>query len=967
MIGKYRNKATIIILIIIIFSIPLFAFSETESEIYNRAESYFYSKNYELAETYYKRFIKEFPLSDMVSDAYYKRAVSLFYLNRFDEALKIFTLVQKRYRATRYINYIEFWKGIIYYQKGLYRKARDELSDFLKVVGFIPELSLRALFYNALSNISLGDLKGAYESLSVLISKKGYGNLSPYEETVYCYVLWKIERYTELIDFQRNIDITVLPKSYREYMDFYRAESLWNTGEKEDAISIYNKLLDAKGNIATISFTRLFYYYQSIEDKKNINRLLIKTESRFKGDPDELLKIWLRTGIENYRDKNYRFAEYFFLKVVEYGNYDDISGVALLYLSKLYVKLGRIGEALDILKSNLSKYKSTKIRPYILLYLGNLYFEQRNYDEAIKVFEMYKKEFPENELVNNVYVTMAYIEYVTGNYKKAIEYSNYVVEQGIRGLVFDALKIRAFSNKRINRYEQALEDVDKLLVLKPDDENLIMDKIKILFISGEYNKVAKLIELYSKKNKNKIKDPVNYVTLKYLGGLSFVILKDYNKAVGMLSGIDNRLIANSRLEIIYPYVLYYRGWAYYKLGLYKKALSDFNSVSDSAGNLYLSAKFMAAWCMYQAGSYLDAASEFLSLSKLTKGGESIKNLYLAAKSYMNGGDLINSEKIYNRIINDYKNNQFWDDAVFEYAGILERKGVVKKASDYYLMIFKEMPDSPLVDEALYRRAEILLNKKMYKDASKAFYLYINNLKNGSMLDAAYYWYGFCLYKIGDIENSIKVWENFIADFKKSSYIPDAILKLADIYAEKKDYKKAMELYDNLLNKYPVFSTRKDVKLKREKIRYLIFGLSKKEAELTAIISSRGVESKEGRDAMLALADYYISKKKKLDLAYRYLNMVRDKGEYEQKVRALYLLGKYYELEGEYLLAGKSYFKAASESKYNEDHFAFYLYLSAKMMKKAGKIKETEEIVKRLRDDYPESKWTRKAESLLKGK
>ncbi|MCK5094387.1 MAG: tetratricopeptide repeat protein, partial [Spirochaetes bacterium] len=137
-----------ILILIMLIPFSLLAFTP-ESELFSEAESRYYSKNYAVAIELYDEFLKAFPLSDLVPDAQYRKAVCLFRLERYSASRTLFDAVERRYRATRYIDYVPFWKGVILYKLADFSGSRNNLESFLKKV-YDPDLVSQALLYKAL-------------------------------------------------------------------------------------------------------------------------------------------------------------------------------------------------------------------------------------------------------------------------------------------------------------------------------------------------------------------------------------------------------------------------------------------------------------------------------------------------------------------------------------------------------------------------------------------------------------------------------------------------------------------------------------------------------------------------------------------------------------------------------------------------------------------------------------------------
>jgi len=937
---KKVNYIAIFLIFLVVIILPdKFIFASNETELFTKAESYFYSQNYQLAEESYSIFIKRYPLSDLIPDVMYKKAVCLYYLNQIDRSLRLFLSVEKGFRTTRYINLIPFWKGVIYYKKNQCKLSLQNFDNFLHSE-YNPTLTPKALLYSSLCYISSKEYNKAKERLDVLISKKGYSKLTPYEITLYGFILLKNRDYRSEMDFQRKINIALLPDKFRKYIDFYRAEALWFMGKKEDAIKIYNDLMGEESDIASVSFRRLYSYYQGKNNLKEMERLLIDAEHRFNNSPNVLVDVWIKMGLESFNRGDYKLAQYLLLKAFDYSRKSNVSPsyVIPLYLSEIYLKNNDLKDALDVLSQYESKIKDKKSQSYILLHLGKIYFLKEDYVNAIETYKKFIKSYPESEYVPSVNYLIAYLYYIKKDYENVLKYCNILLKLEDKKYYYPSLKMKEIVLRKVGNYRESLKTINEYIERYPDDISIRLDKIRVQFLMKEYRDVVKSSE-------------------------------DFLKSFSISNSRYEIISVKSSLLEIYPYILYYKGWAYYRLGDYSKAVSNFSNV-EKEDNLILwtSAQFMMGWCWYQSGKYLQAGNQFSKISKELEGDKKIRAYYLAGKSFKNAGKRKKASSIFNQIIKNNKRSKFWDDSVFEYAMLLNEEGKPEEASKYYILLFKEHPRSPLVDEALYRRAEILYQAGLFRKSIDAYGYYRNNTSYGKMIDASLYWEGMAWYKIEDKDKAIEVWKKLISDFKNSSFRADAILRVAEIFVDKHEYDMAISYYNKLLSDYPKYSKEKNVEFLREKVRYLAFGYSEKEAELTAMISkSGGATSDSGRDAMLQLAEIYLSKdknKKKIELAFQYLNKVLENGTSVQEAKAYNLLGRYFEIKKDYYSAGKNYFNAAVRNKKDKDFFTRSIYNAAYNMKKAGYRKEAYALIQILKNSYPKSVWTKKAEKLL---
>jgi len=160
-------KKTLVALIVFLVT-ALAAAQQTDRELFNEAERRFQSQDYELAIDRYDTLIREFPVSQYIPDAQFRTAVGLYRLDRLDEALGLLDLVERRYRSTRYLGYVPFWRGVILYEQGSYDEALPSLTTFVGAtdsggsesgVQLDPELENQALLHKALAELGSPNLR----------------------------------------------------------------------------------------------------------------------------------------------------------------------------------------------------------------------------------------------------------------------------------------------------------------------------------------------------------------------------------------------------------------------------------------------------------------------------------------------------------------------------------------------------------------------------------------------------------------------------------------------------------------------------------------------------------------------------------------------------------------------------------------------------------------------------------------
>ena len=96
------------------------AAQESDIQLFREAERRFESGDYQLALDRYETLLQDYPVSQYVPDAQFRIGVSLYRTGQPEAALEQLARVARRYRSTRYIDYVPFWQGVISYEIGAY-------------------------------------------------------------------------------------------------------------------------------------------------------------------------------------------------------------------------------------------------------------------------------------------------------------------------------------------------------------------------------------------------------------------------------------------------------------------------------------------------------------------------------------------------------------------------------------------------------------------------------------------------------------------------------------------------------------------------------------------------------------------------------------------------------------------------------------------------------------------------------
>ena len=135
----------------------------------------------------------------------------------------------------------------------------------------------------------------------------------------------------------------------------------------------------------------------------------------------------------------------------------------------------------------------------------------------------------------------------------------------------------------------------------------------------------------------------------------------------------------------------------------------------------------------------------------------------------------------------------------------------------------------------------------------------------------------------------------------------------------------------------------------------------------AVIGAGGVETRDGRDAMLELARIYVvdvDQPKALALA-----MLMDVAGYdrdaETAAEAEFLVGEYYRRTGDPVSATDHYLEAALLAESDRELMAKSMVRAAEVLLLIGRRDDAAGLVERLEDSFPGSDWAQQAAALLR--
>ncbi|HET6451785.1 MAG TPA: tetratricopeptide repeat protein [Spirochaetia bacterium] len=966
---KFRKSCVVAALAVCLLggAAGVLAAAPAEDDLYAEAESRYLGKNYTAALESYDAFAAAYPLSERIADVQYRRAVCLYRLERYRDAVQLIGDIEVRYRTTRYFSFIPLWKGLSLYGLKSYSLCVDSLDAFLAGPPD-PEFTPQALLHKALALQALSNDEAARQSLTALTTSWQASRLFPYAAVLLGSLEQKQAAWPDLLSFTQKTDPSSFPEPWKSNFLLLRADALWQSGRAEEAQPLYLQLVGAADDVALVAYGRLFAAAQRRQDLQGMRDLTQAAEARFSGRTAVLSELWTRIGAETFRLGDPNGAEPFLRRAWNARASAPVSEVVPIYLSD--IMLGRKDPAgakqilVDFLAAGQPGTGAAIIR------LGDLALMASDFASAAGYYSRFRISFPDSRRAPEAGYLLAYCQYRQGMQDQAAR----LVSQLLTGDTDPTtrqqlLRLQIVLLTAAKRNAEAADALAAYAAKYPDDTGMRLDYMKDLFLLRRFSDVQREADALRQQSPSlDQKDPAAGVTVSYLRGLALITSRDYSAAATELASIPADAAQKAGLAVIVPYARYYLGWAYLRLSDFANAARVFDDFASAypAHELAPMVMYLAGWSHYSRGEYDTAAADFSQVMGRKDQGElADKSRYLYAKSLLALKRFTEAAPVLLTIAGASPPTAWSPDALFDYASALADSGQPRPAADAFKRLVDTFPSSPLRDEASYRRAETYYLANMLTDARAAFDDYRTRFPQGKLVDAALYWSGKAAQSMGEDMAAALLWERLESGYPASSFRGPALQQTADAYAQAHQYQKALDLYTEFIKEYPDQARASRADIKAEQVRLLATGEGDREAALSAIISRETGDKK--RQATIDLARLYIySGDSRADAGYRMLLPVVKEGDPQGAPQAQVLIGEYFYRKGDLAEAARQFLGAAVIGGVAPATAASAIYRAAEMMQMAKRPDDVAALVHRLETTFPDSDWTVKARLLLGG-
>jgi len=637
----------------------------------------------------------------------------LGFLDRYPGNSKVhqayFQLGRQKYKQEEYVKSLGWFERTDAYQ--LEKNQEDEF-----------------LFKKAYAYFKTEDLDQAGKHFFDLLERNGeYKNSANY---YYAHIAYEKGNYQTALN---AFEPLVKDERYAPLIPYYITQ-IYYLQEKYDKLIEYAPKFIEEADVDRVSeiakMIGLAFYNQ--EKYKDAIPYLIQ-------DKDHLVREEIfALGFSYYQEEDYESAADLFKQVK--GEEDAMLQIATYNLADCFLKMGEKGKAKFAFESAAEMDADEDIKKSALFNFAKITYElsYSQVDETISAFDDYLTLYPNSEENDEAYDFLVNVYMTTKSYKQALmsmdkikTKSPQIEEAYQRVAYFHALELFKQSE-----YEQSLQYLNKALVYKLYNRDIAAD---CLYWKAE----------------------------AYYRAEDFIVaIRNYQAFINT-PGVGNSKYFN--------HAYYNLGYCEFELDAYSKAIKWFRKceqLMEGKSSEYLTdVQNRIGDCYFLDRNYTKAR-EYYSKAARAKNWDTDYSVYQNALACGLSGQLNEKITLLENYSREFPKSDYKDDALFELAKAMIKKGDEDAALTIYNDLISDYPESEYAAKVLLQSGQLNYNKKIYSKA-------ISNYKH------------------------------LILDYSDSNEAKSALLGMKNIYIDMNDIQAYFAFTESLGNGTVVNSSEKD--------------------------------------------------------------------------------------------------------------------------------------------------------------
>jgi len=628
----------------------------------------------------FHKFIKSYPNSDRIDDAYNFMVMAYLYTSNYKEALNsLEQIADMDHGMKEAYQKVAYYRGLELFNNLHYEESIETFDKSLKYPGYNRAISAQSNYWKAEAYYQLEDYENAIESYNTFLTTSGSFQLPEYNLAHYNvgYSYFKLKDYPNSIQW------------FRKYVGFTGNE------KSKTVADTYNRI----GDSYFISRT----YWMAIEfyDKAIETGLMDKDYALFQRG--------FALGLLTRPEKKIETLQQLLTEHPESAYIDD----ALFEMARSHMDLLETDKALEKYTRLIEDYPSSSYVKKSLVNLGLINYNNDNNTEALKYYQRVVAEFPgtseaKNALtgIKNIYVDMndvdsyfAYVNglgefadiglseqdsltyisaeklYMEGDCEKSIlQFNDYLTRFPDGSFVLNSHFYLADCQNRNGNIESALKSYN-FVMDKP--KNTFTEQALLAAAAINYDAENYMEALSNYKQLEQVAELNNNIILSRVGQMrSHYLLKSYQVAIELATKVRFTEKISDELK---REAYYIKGKSLLKTREYEEAITQFKSISEEVNSKEgAEAKYLICELTYKKGKLKEAEHEIFDFASQNTSQEYwlAKSFILLANIYYNQKDNFQAKHTLKSIVENYNpdaNDDIVKTATLRYNAIIKEE------------------------------------------------------------------------------------------------------------------------------------------------------------------------------------------------------------------------------------------------------------------------------------------------------
>ena len=592
------------------------------------------------------------------------------------------------YPYTPYSDEVYLMQGVLYVEKGKYKQAHKVFQK-IQVKNLSKNSESMYYFYLGYAHLQQGENEDALANMKMLKKKQNPYFLQATYYTGYCY--YKQQDYQQaLVEFLTLEELG----GYNKIAPYYVVQIYYAFGQYDKIYARAEDLLKKyPDNDYNDELHRMMgeIYYQDSVYKDAVRHLKAYHALRTEHKKEILRNDLYLLGISCYKEAMYEDA-ITYLKQVKQTPADSIAESTCLHLGHSYLRINDIEKAKLSYSAAIAFGINDALREEAMYnYVQVTYLQNSALGESITAFQTFLKEYPHSKYIDKVYALMADMYVNSKNYQSALA----------------ALEEVQRPNTKIEQTKQYLR------------YQLAADT----YLQGKMPEALQWCEQIVAN----AKQASTYKTeAYYLSAEAYYQMHQYEQALAQLQTYEAQSnYAQSQNKNAAKYL---KAYIYFNQKQYTQAAPIYQSylgMIDRADKTYPDALNRVGDCHFHSREFQDAIHSYTQVASI---GATGADYALLQKGYAEGLTRQYEQKLgtLDKLILEYPNSDFADDALYEMARTQLQLNAYEKAIATYQQLLSDYPHSSKCAKTSLELGMTYRALKSYNDALNTFKQTIQN-------------------------------------------------------------------------------------------------------------------------------------------------------------------------------------------------------------------------------------------------